>query len=261
MAEITLTPKDQPATGMDAECICPDVFAGKGTEEIGNLEVYYGNRTGKLSDFFEISGEAGATAEETVIVIAGDVPGTKRIGQEMSAGEIVVKGSAGMYVGIRMSGGRITVEGDVDAFCGQRMLGGEIHIKGSAGNRLGSAYRGDWRGMRGGKIVVEGSCGSEPGTFMQGGTIWIKGDCGAFPGAHARKGLIVIEGECAGRPGAQAIGGNLVMMNPVELLPGFVREEEVEDPEIGGEKFQGSFTRYSGHHVDPRAKMSIYVKV
>ncbi len=33
------------------------------------------------------------------------------------------------------------------------MKGGELSIEGNAGNYLGAAYRGDWRGMSGGKIL------------------------------------------------------------------------------------------------------------
>lgn len=260
MTEVTLTPKDQPQMGMDAECITPDSFSGKSVEEIRALLVYVGNKTHTLSDYFGVSGAGGETATDTKIIIAGDVTKTKRIGQEMSAGEIEIKGSAGMYVGIMMKGGKITVDGDVDAFSAQRMLGGELHIKGNAGNRLGCAYRGDWRGMRAGTIIVDGGAGSEVGAFMQGGKIHVKGDIGAFAGVLARKGLIIAEGQCAGRAGGQAIGGNMVLMKPVEMLVGFTKEEDVEDPEIAGENFKGKFTRYSGHHVDARAKMNVYVK-
>ena len=39
------------------------------------------------------------------------------------------------------------------------MKGGELIIEGNAGNYLGAAYRGDWRGMSGGKILVKGNAG------------------------------------------------------------------------------------------------------
>ncbi|RMF89441.1 MAG: formylmethanofuran dehydrogenase subunit C, partial [Methanobacteriota archaeon] len=182
MKEVVLTPKEQPAVGLEAESISPDVFAGKTSAEIGQLRVYEGKVERSLGDFFKVSGDAGASADETRIVIEGDVKKTKRIGQGMTAGEILIRGSAGMHLGSKMRGGTITVEGDVDAFACQEMRGGEVHIKGNAGSYLGAAYRGNWRGMRGGTITVDGSVGSEMGTFMRGGKIVVKGDAGMFAG-------------------------------------------------------------------------------
>jgi len=71
----------------------------------------HGNGQVPLAEFFEVEGEAGATAAETKILIDGDVSQTKRIGQGMTAGAITVKGSVNNYVGAEMEGGLITVEG------------------------------------------------------------------------------------------------------------------------------------------------------
>jgi len=259
MKTVTLAPKEQPPVGLDADAITPENFAGKGMEEISALELYCGNRCSKLGDFFDVSGEAGESAEETRIVIEGSVPKTKRIGEGMRGGEIVVKGDVDMYVGAGMRGGRILVEGSAGSFAGLRMRGGELVIKGDAGDCLGAAYRGDWRGMRGGTILVHGSAGSEIGTFMKGGKITIKGDAGSFAGVHMKKGLIVIEGSAAGRLGGEMTGGAIVVKGSAgELLPGFAKDGEVKDIEVEGEKFGGTFLKFSGDHAEARAKGVIY---
>ncbi len=260
MKEITLIPKEQPAIPLEADVISPDVFAGKDTKGIKELEVYHGNARGKLGDFFEISGSKVEDAEKLRIIVKGDVKRTKRIGQGMTAGEIVVKGSADMYVGARMKGGRIIVEGDVDAFAGLQMRGGEFIVKGNAGNYLGAPYRGDWRGMRGGRIVVEGDVGSEVGEFMRGGRIHVKGKAGPFLGLHMAKGLIVVDGGVESRLGAQMTGGSIVAVEAGELLPGFKLVEKVKDVEIDEEVFKGKYAKYSGDHAEYRAKGVLYVK-
>lgn len=260
MKEIVLKPKNQPKVGLEAEEISPDIFAGKSTSEIGELPVYEGNIMGKLGDYFHIIGEGGKSAEETRIIIQGNVDKTKRIGQKMRGGEIIVKGNVGMHLGSKMRGGRIIVEGDADAFAAQEIRGGELHIKGNAGNYLGSAYRGNWRGIRGGTIVVDGDAGSEIGVFMQGGKITVKGDAKPFAGVHMKKGVIIIEGTAARRVGAEMIGGTIVANKVEAMLPGFKLEGTVKDPTVDGETFKGTYKKYSGDHAEARAKGAVYIK-
>jgi len=261
MKEIVLKPLEQPIYTLEAKVITPDNFAGKTLEEISELKVYYGNQTAALKDFFEVSGETSENPEELRIVIDGDVSKTKRIGQEMKAGEILIKGSAGMYVGALMKGGKITVEGNVDSFSGMMMTGGEIHIKGSAGDYLGCTYRGDRLGMRGGVIVVEGDAGIETGQYLNGGKIIVKGSTGAFTGVHMKKGLIVVEGKAGARVGAQMTGGAIVVKGGIEsLLPSFDFDEKVENPSVDDESFEGIFDKYSGDYAEKGAKGSLYVK-
>ena len=258
MKEVTLTPL-KPKVWLEAEVIKPEVFAGKDIKAIRELEVFMGNQQVRLKDFFEVSGSVAGSPKEVKIVIAGDASRTKRIGQGMGAGEILIKGSAGMYVGARMTGGKIIVEGDADSFAGQQILGGELIIKGNASDYLGSSYRGDWRGMKGGVIVVGGNAGGGCAEFMLGGKIHIKGNCGPFAGMHMKKGLIVIEGNVPGRVGAQMTGGSIVVNGRIaSLLPGFKFEKEEENIEIEGEKFEGRYLKYSGDHAERQAKGTLY---
>ncbi len=259
MKEIVLVPREQPDYGLIAECISCDVFAGRSLEEIENLPVYYGNRRGKLADFFDVSGEVAGRAEEQRIIIDGNVTKTRWIGRGMSAGEIVVRGSADMYVGAWMSGGRIVVEGDAGAFSGMQMRGGELHIMGNAGDYLGCSYRGEWRGMSGGRIVVDGNAGAEVGQNLNGGVIFVRGCVGTFAGVRMKKGLLVA-GSAIDRVGAQMVGGTIVVLGKVErLLPSFDFKGEVENPAAGDEKFAGRFRKYTGDHAERNAKGVLYV--
>ncbi len=258
--EFILKPKEQPATSLEAEVINPDIFAGKEIEEIKALEVFYGNRKGRLGDFFQVSGKKVMDASKLRIVIDGDVGRTKRIGQEMKSGEIVIKGNADMYLGSRMRGGKIVLHGDAESFTGLQMRGGELVIKGNAGSYLGSSYRGDWRGMRGGTIIVEGNVGSEAGEFMRGGLIHVKGDADPNMGLHMAKGLIVLDGKAGSRLGAQMIGGDIVTGAVDRMLLGFKLKEEVKDPKVNGETFKGTYKKYSGDHAEFKTRGNLYLK-
>jgi formylmethanofuran dehydrogenase subunit C len=259
MKEIILKPKELPEVGLIADTIKPDVFAGKDTEEIRSLEIFCGNQLSKLADFFEVTGESSGDAKDIRIVITEDIPKTKMVGKGMKAGEVIIRGNAGMYVGAEMRGGKITVEGNAGPFTGQRMRGGELIIKGNAGDYLGASYRGDWRGMRGGTILVEGNAGSEVGLFMVGGKITIKGNCGTFAGVHMKKGLIIIEGSTPNRAGAEMIGGSIVIKGDTEVLPTFRPEKKDKDLEINGEVHKGTYQVYSGDHAERNAKGALYI--
>jgi len=43
----------------------------------------------------------------------------------------------------------------------------------NAGDHVGCAYRGSWRGMNGGKIIIDGNARSQLGGGMNGGEIHV----------------------------------------------------------------------------------------
>ncbi len=152
METVTITMKNPPTLYLEADNVTPDAFAGKTAAQIAELSVHEGNTTSTLGKYFEVSGNAGATAADTKVVVKGDVKKVKYLGMKMSAGEMVIEGSTDLYVGAWMTGGKILAKGNVEGFAATAMKGGELVIEGNAGNYLGAAYRGDWRGMSGGKI-------------------------------------------------------------------------------------------------------------
>ena len=231
METVTFTLKEQPKLFLEADNISPDAIAGKKAVDIANLPAYEGRETITLGKYFEVSGNAGATAAETKIVVKGDLSRVKYIGMKMSAGEVVIESNADMYVGAWMSGGKLLVKGSVGPFAGIGMKGGEMTIEGDAGNYLGAAYRGDWRGMQGGRIVVKGNAGSDLGYFMNGGEIIVSGNVDVHVATHAEGGRIVIKGNAKSKVGGQLVEGEIYVFGTIDvMMPGwkYLNDEELE---------------------------------
>ncbi len=225
MAEIILRAKEIPSTGLEADCISPDKFAGKTMKEIEDMNVYAGNQAGKLGRYFDIHGEKSDKSTEIKIVIEGDCSRVKRIGQAMTGGEILVKGNVGMHLGSRMSGGKIMVEGNADSWAGMEMKDGRIEIKGNARNFIGSAYRGAWKGMKAGEIIIHGNVGDNLGTCMLGGKISVHGNAGQFLGFRMQDGEIIVDGNSGARAGAEMEAGRITIKGKAEeMLPSFKKE-------------------------------------
>ena len=102
METVTVTIKTQPELFLEADNISPDAFAGKKAAEIAALHAYEGREQYTLGKYFDVSGDAGATAGDTKIIVKGDVSRVKYIGMKMSAGEVVIEKDADMYVGAWM---------------------------------------------------------------------------------------------------------------------------------------------------------------
>ncbi|WP_292368317.1 formylmethanofuran dehydrogenase subunit C [Methanoregula sp. UBA64] len=265
MATVTLTPTKTPELMLEANSITPDAFAGKNAEQIAKLECREGKTYVTIGDFFTVAGNAGATAAETDIVIAGDCTRVKYIGSKMTAGTVTVNGNADMYVGGWMKGGKIHITGNVDSFCGIAMEGGEILVDGRAQNHVGCAYRGDWRGMRGGTIRIRGDAGNDIGTFMLGGTIIIEGNAFIHVSTHAEGGTVIIKGNVEGRVGGQMVKGTIYVFGEIKfMMPGFKKVDSIE-LEVDGTK--ANFDHYIGdlgeRHPKSKGKLvfaDLYVK-
>jgi formylmethanofuran dehydrogenase subunit C len=244
METVTISMKNPPVLYLEADNVSPDAFAGKSAAQIGNLPVYEGNVTTTLGKYFDISGNAGATAGDTKIIVKGDVKKVKYLGFKMSAGELVVEGSTDQYAGGWMSGGKMLVKGNVDAFAGTAMKGGELTIEGNAGNYLGAAYRGDWRGMSGGKILVKGNAGSDIGMYMTGGEMIINGNVDVHVCTHAEGGKVIIKGNAKTKIGGQMVDGTIFVFGNIDvMMPGFKPAGE-QELEVDGVK--AKFAHYIG---------------
>ena len=244
METVTITMKNPSALYLEADSVSPDVFAGKSAAEIAALPVYEGNAPSTLGKYFEISGNAGATAADTKIIVKGDVKKVKYLGMKMSAGELVIESSTDLYVGAWMSGGKILAKGNVEAFAATGMKGGELVIEGNAGNYLGAAYRGDWRGMSGGKILVKGNAGSDLGMYMIGGEIVVNGNVDVHVATHAEGGKVIIKGNAKSKVGGQMVEGDIYIFGTIDvMMPGYKPVGEV-DLEVEGIK--GKFAHFIG---------------
>jgi formylmethanofuran dehydrogenase subunit C len=224
MSEITLTPIDIGNIPVSGDEITPDVFFDKDAGAIEGILLWQGNRRVSLGELFDVKveGDAGSPAD-VKIVITGNVPRVKSIGQSMTAGEIVVKGDVDMHCGAQMKGGRITVEGNADSWLGREMRGGDIIVKGDAAYYVGSAYRGEKRGMRGGTITIKGNVRDFCGERIYKGMILVEGNAGILAGMGQQGGEIHIQGS-ATIPGGDMTKGTLVIGGSEELLPTFKRD-------------------------------------
>jgi len=252
METVTITMKNPPALYLEADNVSPDAFAGKSAAQIADLHVHEGNTTSTLGKYFEVSGNAGATAADTKIIVKGDVKKVKYLGFKMSAGELVIEGSTDQYVGAWMTGGRILAKGNVEAFAATAMKGGELVIEGNAGNYLGAAYRGDWRGMSGGKILVKGNAGADIGMYMLGGEIVINGNVDVHVMTHAEGGKVIIKGNAKSKLGGQLVDGTIIVFGSIDvMMPGF-KPAGIVELEVEGAK--AKFAHYLGDTGERKKK-------
>lgn len=252
MQTVTIKPKKDIRISVEAENISPDKFAGRSEKDILSLEAYLGNQKTTLGELFSVKVEGTGAAADTKIVMEGDFSRVKRIGEGMTAGLIIIKGSADMHLGAKMSGGKITVTGNVDSWAGREMRGGEIIVEGDAGYYLGAGYRGETCGMRGGKITVMGNALDFTGEHMCGGEIIVKGNAGILPGLSNNGGKIVIGGNTS-RPGSEMAKGTIIVNGTVEeMVPVFKQE--------GTEAVDGvTYRKYTGDAV-VNGKGILYIK-
>lgn len=148
------------------QIILVPINSWKTLAEIKKLPVYHGNEEKTIGDFFDVSGKSGEITD-LKIILEGNISNVKRIGEKMSAGEIIVNDDVGMHVGNLMTGGKITVNGNADDWAGAMLNGGELEITGDAGHYVGAAYRGFWKGMQM-VIKVHGKVGNEALTWVTG---------------------------------------------------------------------------------------------
>ncbi|MDF2957931.1 MAG: Formylmethanofuran dehydrogenase subunit C [Candidatus Alkanophagales archaeon MCA70_species_1] len=238
---------------VELDGVTPDALCGKSADEIKEMRVWWGNRQEKLGDLFEVSVEGNAEKPDDVkIVCKGDFSVVKRVGEGMSAGEMIVEGNVGMHCGAMMSGGRIVVKGNAGCWAGREMRGGELIIEGDADDYLGAAYRGEMTGMTGGRIVVKGNAGDYVGYLCGGGEIIVEGNVGILAGLGMKGGRIVINGD-AEAPGGEMTGGTLIVKGSIkDMLPSFRFESEEEIEGVKLKKYAGDLA------MGKKAKGALY---
>ncbi len=252
MQTVTMRPGKEITMSVEAENISPDKFAGKTKEEIQALEAWMGNQKTTIGELFSVEVEGKDVPAETKIVMEGDFSRVKRIGEGMSAGQVIINGDVDMHLGSKMSGGKISLKGNADSWAGREMKGGELIIEGNARYYLGAGYRGETCGMRGGKITVTGNALDFVGEHMCGGEITVKGNAGLLPGLSNNGGRIVIQGN-ASRPGSEMAKGTIIINGAVdEMVPVFKLE--------GSEAVDGvTYKKYTGDVV-VGGKGALYIK-
>jgi formylmethanofuran dehydrogenase subunit C len=235
MAEVILTVNTKIGLKVEADVITPDTFAGKNKSEIEALLVWQGPKQFPISAFFDVEGDAGASAEDTSIVIKGDAARVKRIGEKMTAGKITVEGSVSMHLGSQMVGGEILVKGDADSWAGMEMVGGLLHIEGNANNNLGG-------GISGGEIIIGGNVGHYTGIRQNGGLIAVKGNAIRAVAAEMTAGTMVVNGTIE------------------RFSPGFEYVTNESDLKFDDIECPGEFMKFLGDNaITKRPKGTLYV--
>lgn len=203
---------------LEADVISVDRLANVSSiGEIGKLRVFYGKEEMELGDFFEIKG----SMEDGKVLVEGDLSKVKRIGKNMSWGELEICGNVGMHLAEGLSGGRVFVRGNVSDWLGMSMSGGVIYVEGNVGNFACASYWGEKRGMAGGVVVIKGNVGDDLGRRMRRGTILVTGDAGDFPGTGIIAGTVFILGKVGKALGAEMKRGTIVLLEEPELLSSF----------------------------------------
>ena len=252
MQKVTLTLREKNRIPIVADSITPDNFAGLSDRDIEQIPVWHGNSQVFLGDIFEVVVDGSDTPENVVIEINGDVSRIKRIGQGMTAGEIIINGNVDMHCGCTMSGGKITVNGHADNWIGCDMRGGEIEVNGNAKYYVGSGYRGDTTGMTGGKITINGNVLDFLAEHMSGGEIHVKGDAGLLLGLANNGGTIIVDGDATMAAGEMKKGLIVIKGTVHEMLPVY-RED-------GTEEFDGETYRKFTGDVNIRGKGTLLIK-
>lgn len=232
---------------INAECISPNVFAGKSLSKIAELQFWEGNRKRSLGDVFEVEGNCGKTPSEVTIHLVGNLSKAQRICAGMTEGEVRIQGDVGMHLGEEMKGGKITVEGNAGSWVGSAMKGGVIEVRKNAGDYIGAAYRGSTKGMQGGTIIIHGNAGAEVGCYMRKGFIKVYGDIDQFVGIRMRNGTIIVKGNTKERAGAFMKGGKIILCNHVaSILPTFTIDNIKSKAKAEGEEIKEPFYLFIG---------------
>jgi formylmethanofuran dehydrogenase subunit C len=217
MSTLCLTLLHPPSQRVDMSPLTVDHLAGKTPSQVAAIELACGNRKLRVDSLFAVAGDFSSELE-----IRGSCEKLNRIGEGMTHGRTVVRGSAGAYLGARMTGGLLEVHGSAGAYAATGMKGGRIDIKGDAGDFLAAALPGDHRGMQGGTVLVEGNAGDRVGDRMRRGTLLIEGDAGDYCASRMVAGTIAVWGRVGAFPGLAMRRGTLLLQNPpAELVPTF----------------------------------------
>ncbi|MAE64580.1 MAG: formylmethanofuran dehydrogenase subunit C [Phycisphaeraceae bacterium] len=214
---LSVTPITQDHVPVEAEMLRPDLLAAHSLDQIGQMQVFHGNRARPAAECFRFEGDPSARR----LHLKGDFSRVKSIGQGMADGAITVEGPVGMHVGAEMTGGKIEVDGDAGDWVGAEMRGGFIRVRGSTGHLVGGAYRGSVSGMKGGAILVHGNAGNEVGCGMRRGLIAIGGAIGDFAGFNFIAGTLLVGGAFGIRCGAGMRRGTIISL-----------AEEAEQPDL-----------------------------
>ena len=141
--------------------------------EIKNKNIQMGNRSYKLSELFQVTGE-----DCNNIKILKSNSYLVNIGNDLKYKTICIEGDAGIGLAKNMNSGTIILKGNASEAACSGMKGGSVYIYGNAGNRLCCLPTGKNEGILDGFIYVQKNVGSDSIIRMRRGNIVIGGNIG-----------------------------------------------------------------------------------
>jgi methylamine---glutamate N-methyltransferase subunit B len=143
----------------------------------------------------------------------------------LKTGEVIVRGSAGDYLGALNSGAKITVTRNTGKYAADNMTGGAVIIEGSAGFGVGQY-------CYGGTVIVKGDAGDFTATMNKGATIIIGGDVGSDAGTYMLKGDLIVLGNAGHNFANYLIRGAVYIRGQWASLGNNTRIESLTDEDI-----------------------------
>ena len=213
MSPLFLRMRVAPEQRLDLSILTPQRLAGKTSREIDGLELQTTRRPVRVGDLFDVS---VGSAEN--IVVEGGSERFDRVGEDMTAGSILIEGDVGDRAGRQMAGGRLTIKGSAGRWTGSGMTGGYLEIVGDVGDRLGGPLAGEVQGMNGGMVVVRGDAGARAGDRLRRGVVIVEGDVGDDAGSRMLAGTLIVCGGVGTRTGYLMRRGTIVLGAKVEDL-------------------------------------------
>lgn len=216
----TLTLKQPPALRLDLRALLPAALAGRSVAAVETLPLWQGRQSLPLAEFFHVGRGDGP---EDLLVLEGDLARCDRIGWQLAAGRIEVRGSAGDLVGTGMGGGEILVDGHAGLLAGCEMQGGRLTVLGDVGDFAAAPLPGSMEGVRGGVLLVHGRAGARLADRMRRGLVLVHGDAGDFAASRLVAGTVAVGGTAGSHPGFHMRRGTLLCAGGgVAATPSFV---------------------------------------
>ena len=223
MTQVRLTLKQAPALRVDMRGVTPAALAGLAQAQIEQMTVTHGMQTLALAELFTVSCGETAPSADAELMIEGDLSRFDRIGWQLAGGRIVVAGPVGDYVGACMSAGEVHVRGNAGMLVACEMAGGTLTIDGDVGDHAASSLPGSMDGMRGGTLIVRGRAGDRFADRMRRGSALVFGDVGDFLASRLVAGTIAIGGRAGAHVGYGMRRGSVVFAGSTPLIaPTFV---------------------------------------
>jgi formylmethanofuran dehydrogenase subunit C len=156
MSALIFTLKPAVTHLVDCRALTPNTLSGKALAEIKALRL---SAQHIVADVFDVTGE-----DVTHIVFKQARAVIHYVGYQMKAGQIIIEGDAGDFIGAAMQGGILVCKGNVGERAGDSMRRGMLLIEGDAGEYCASS-------MKAGTLGVLGKTGTRLGFGMKRGTL------------------------------------------------------------------------------------------